>query len=136
GEAEMCGNGIRCVALYARNRKLSDKEALTIDTLGGLKKGRIHGGRGEADTGEPVLVGAEIRVQAKGMVIGKNLEAEGASHTITCVGMGNPHCILFVEDAEKAPVTTLGPVLEHHTFFPHRTNGAFVHVLDKNYIRV
>jgi diaminopimelate epimerase len=136
GEVEMCGNGIRCVALYARKRKLSEKETLSIDTLGGLKKVRIHGDRVEVDMGEPILAGPEIPVQIKGMVIGKSIEAEGSGHTITCVSMGNPHCVLFVEDAEKAPVTTLGPALERHELFPHRTNVEFVQVLDKNNLRV
>jgi len=136
GEVEMCGNGIRCVALYARKRKLTDKDSVAIETLGGLKKVKLLGDRVEVDMGEPVLQGPEIPVEIAGMVIGKNLEAEGASHTITCVGMGNPHCVLFVQDADKAPVKTLGPVLERHAFFPHRTNVEFVEVLDKNNLRI
>jgi len=136
GEVEMCGNGIRCVALYAHDHKLIHKDTLSVETLGGLKKLKLRGHSVEVDMGEPILIGHEIPVQSEGMVIGKNLEAGGRSYAVTCVSMGNPHCVLFVDNVEKAPVKEVGPLLETHPFFPKRTNVEFAQVVDKNSIRL
>src|SRR5262245_31328148 len=103
GEVEMCGNGIRCVALYARKRKLVNKDALSVDTLGGLKKIQIREEAVEVDMGEPILKGSEIPVNLEGMVINKYIDVNDHPYPITCVSMGNPHCVIFTADVEKAP---------------------------------
>jgi diaminopimelate epimerase len=136
GEVEMCGNGIRCLAQYVHKHKIVNHDAMTVETLGGIKKPRLEGNLVEVDMGEPILKGPEIPVQLEGMVIGKNIEIKGTNHSITCVSMGNPHCVFFLEDVEKAPVSTLGPILENHSLFPKRTNVGFVQVIDKNTLKV
>ncbi|MFO1519901.1 MAG: diaminopimelate epimerase [bacterium] len=135
-EVEMCGNGIRCFAQYVRKHRIVNKDQMTVETLGGIKKPVLKGDVVEVDMGEPILKGPEIPAEFEGMVIGKNIDAEGKSYTITCVSMGNPHCILFVDDAETAPVSTLGPVFERHSAFPRRTNVEFVQVVDKNTLKI
>ncbi len=135
-EVEMCGNGIRCLALYAKKRNLVPGEILSIETLGGIKKVKFLGDQVEVDMGEPVLKGPEIPVNLEGMVIGKKIEVGHDSQSITCVSMGNPHCVLFVEDVDHAPVTKLGPQIEKNSLFPKRTNVEFVQVIDKNTLKV
>lgn len=136
GEVEMCGNGIRCVALYARKRKLVNKDALSVDTLGGLKKIQIRDEAVEVDMGEPILKGSEIPVNLEGMVINKYIDVNDHPYPITCVSMGNPHCVIFTADVEKAPVKELGPRVERHSLFPKRTNVEFVQVINKNMLHV
>lgn len=135
-EVEMCGNGIRCLALYAYKRGIVKSESMTVETLGGIKKPKIIGDLVEVDMGEPILTAKEIPVDLEGMVISKNIDVKGEPHNITCVSMGNPHCVLFVEDVNQAPVKRLGAQLETHALFPKRTNVEFVQVLDKNTIKL
>lgn len=135
-EVEMCGNGIRCFALFAKKHGLVKTDAMTVETLAGIIKPRIEGDLVEVDMGEPVLEGGQIPVNFEGKVIRKKIEVKEKEYEITCVSMGNPHCILFIEDAEKAPLTTLGPILERHPLFPKRINVEFVEVVDKSTLKV
>ncbi len=135
-EVEMCGNGIRCLALYAKKRGLIKEDSVNIETLGGIKKVKLLDHLVEVNMGEPVLQASKIPVNLEGMVIAKNIEVQGEMYAITCVSMGNPHCVLFVEDVDKAPVATLGPVLEKNPLFPNRINVEFANVLDKNTLRL
>ena len=129
GEVEMCGNGIRCVAQYLLQHNLTTKTELSIDTPAGIIRPRIVEDQVEVDMGEPVLDGPKIPVQMEGKIIQKPLEVDGQNLEITCVSMGNPHCVLFVDDVARAPVTTLGPSIERHPVFPKRVNVEFVQVM-------
>ncbi len=135
-EVEMCGNGIRCLAQYVRKHKIVNQDDMTVETLGGIKKPVIKGDRVEVDMGEPILQGAEIPVRMEGMVIGKTLEVSGHSYAITCVSMGNPHCVIFVNEVNDFPVKQVGPLFETHELFPKRTNVEFVEVLDKHTLKI
>ncbi|MBL7684587.1 MAG: diaminopimelate epimerase [Deltaproteobacteria bacterium] len=135
-EVEMCGNGIRCFAQYVRKHGIVSQDEMVIETLAGLIKPVLKGNLVEVDMGEPVLSGPEIPVNLAGMVISKPLQIEGQTYDITCVSMGNPHCVIFVEDVSAVPLEKIGPRIEHHELFPKRTNVEFVHVLNKRHIQV
>ncbi len=130
---EMCGNGIRCVAKYVHDRGLG-KPTLRIDTDDGVKTITVgldaHGRVATAtvDMGVPVLDGPRIPVASEGRVIDQSLEVAGLHWQITCVSMGNPHCVVFVPDVATLDLPRLGPQFEHHPFFPKRVNTEFVAV--------
>jgi diaminopimelate epimerase len=132
---EMCGNGIRCVAKYAFEHGLAAKERMSIETDAGVKTLAldVRGGRVESvtvDMGAPILDGAAIPVRAEGRVVDHPFVVEGVTHRITCVSMGNPHCVLFVDDTASAPVHTLGPRIETDPFFPKKVNVEFIQLLE------
>ncbi len=135
-EVEMCGNGIRCLALFAQKHKLIQENELSVETLGGIKKIRILNQLVEVDMGEPILNAAQIPVNLEGMVIGKNIEVHGQNYSITCISMGNPHCVQFVDHVEEAPVAKMGPLFEKLALFPQRINVEFVQVLNKNSLKL
>jgi diaminopimelate epimerase len=134
--AEMCGNGVRCAALWARARGLAAGEVLQVETLAGIVSTRFRGDEVEVDMGAPVLDGPRIPVDAEGPVRGHPLAVGSASVAVTCVSMGNPHAVVFVADAESYPVAEVGPLLETHSFFPRRTNAEFVQVLAPDRLRM
>jgi diaminopimelate epimerase len=130
----MCGNGIRCVGKYMYEHGLVRMNPLKIDTDSGLKTLflEVQGGkvsRVTVDMGEPILDGPQIPVAATGQVIDQPLEVEGKSYRVTCVSMGNPHCITFVDDVEPLELEKIGPKFEHHSFFPKRVNTEFIQVV-------
>jgi diaminopimelate epimerase len=132
---EMCGNGIRCVAKYAFEHGIAAKTELRIETDAGVKTLAldVQGGKVASvtvDMGEPILDGAAIPVRAEGRVIDSPLVVDGVTYRITCVSMGNPHCVLFVADAATAPVHTLGPRIETDPFFPKKVNVEFIQLLE------
>ena len=142
-EAEMCGNGIRCFAGVVHDEGLSDKEEFTVETGAGilvprlqLADGKLQGVR--VDMGEPTLAGDRIPVLGFGAahVVEQPIEAGGEKLSMTCVSMGNPHCVIFVEDAETVPIERIGPLLERHEAFPKKTNVEFAAVLDASHIRM
>ena len=135
-EAEMCGNGIRCIAKYVRDEKLSVKKELTIETLAGPKNVKFAGKLIEVDMGEPVMKGKDIPVNLSGRIINRPLKTETKEFRITCLGMGNPHCITFHENLENVPVEKWGPMLEHYNIFPRRANVSFVNILGKAELQV
>lgn len=136
GVVEMCGNGIRCVAKYLVDHGLTDKSTLTIDTLAGPIKPRMVEGEVEVDMGEPILAGEAIPTTLSGHVVNHPLEVQNQSLHITCVSMGNPHCIVFVDDVSQAPVDSLGPLLENHDLFPKRINVEFIQVLSTTQLKM
>ncbi len=132
--AEMCGNGIRCVAKYLYEHGRVRKNPLRVETDAGVKELflEIREGRVErvcVDMGIPVLEAARIPVAAEGQVIDAPLEVGGEEYRITCVSMGNPHCVVFVDSAPDVDLARLGPAFEHHPFFPRRVNAEFAQVL-------
>ena len=147
-EVQMCGNGIRCLASYIWKHELSRKEVLDIETKAGIIRprmgkrgpGLVHGHahieQVRVDMGGPILEGKEIPVNIEGKVVDYPLEIGGRPFAITCVSMGNPHAVIFVEDAGAFPVREYGPLIENHPLFPERTNVEFVQVLDKSRIRM
>ncbi len=133
GRGEMCGNGIRCVAKYAFDHGLTRSNPMRVETDAGIKDIQLHleGDtvvQATVDMGEPILDGRAIPVDADGRVVAADLEVAGESVQITCVSMGNPHCVLFVDDVTSLDLPTIGPVYENHPFFPNRVNTEFVRV--------
>jgi len=142
-EAEMCGNGIRCFARYLYDSHLTDKKEFTVETGAGVLVPRlifegdtVSGVR--VDMGEPILEGDEIPVKGFGRrhVVNEKLTVNGKDYAMTCVSMGNPHCVIYVDDAEGFPIHELGSSFEHHPAFPRKTNTEFVEVKDRGHVRM
>ena len=141
-EAEMCGNGIRCVGKFVYDKGLTDKTTVTIETLAGIKTLELNTKDGKVETvkvdmGEPILSPKEIPVISDEEPV-KNLmlEAEGRKFKFTCVSMGNPHAITEVENTEKFDVEKYGKVLEVDKAFPNKTNVEFIQIIDKNHVKM
>jgi diaminopimelate epimerase len=117
GEVEQCGNGARCFVRFVHDRGLTDKKEIRVETLGGLIVPKLEDdGEVTVNMGPPAIEGEE--------------RIEGVELTI--LSMGNPHAVQIVEDVDKAPVTTQGPVLEHHSRFPNRVNAGYLQVQGRN----
>lgn len=141
-EAEMCGNASRCVAKYVHDYKLTDKDEITLETLAGVKVLKMQLKDGKVSTvtvnmGAPILSPRDIPTLYDGdTVVDRDLDVEGENYKVTCVSMGNPHAITFVEDVESYPVQEIGPKIENHPMFPRRINAEFAKVLDRNTIQM
>lgn len=141
-QAEMCGNGIRCVAKFVYDKKMTDKTTLKIETLAGIKILELDVEKGEVkkvrvDMGEPILEAEKIPViSTENPVKNLVLTAKDKEFKFTCVSMGNPHAITIVEDTEKFDVKKYGEELEVDKTFPRRTNVEFVQIVDKNTIKM
>lgn len=132
GQVEMCGNGLRALARFVKDKKLSSKKLVTVETKAGIQETSfVSKNKIRVDMGSPMLKGKQIPVNLSGRVINRPLRMEGRDFRITCVSVGNPHCVIFVNDVDAYPVTTFGPMLENHNIFPKRTNVGFVQALDK-----
>lgn len=140
---EMCGNGIRCVGKYVYDYGLTDKTQIRIDTLAGVKyldlmleDGKVS--RVKVDMGAPCLAAAEIPVTADTeQVIQAPLVVEGRTYEMTAVSMGNPHCVIFLEeDVRELDLEAFGPAFENHPRFPRRINTEFVNVIDESTLRM
>lgn len=129
GRVEMCGNGIRCFAKYIWDRKLSKKDTLEIETLAGIIKPKRAGKMVTVDMGAPILEAKDIPVNLNGRVMQYPLTIDNKEFKITCVSMGNPHCVIFVDNVSGFPVTHYGPLIENHPLFPKRINVEFVEVV-------
>lgn len=143
--AEMCGNAIRCVGKYVYERRMTDKTKLSIDTLSGIKFLELKLENGAEDDrqvsyvtvnmGNPILEPEFIPVLSESdMVIKEEIMIDHDTYEMTCVSMGNPHAVVFVEDVKKLDLEEIGPKFEHHELFPRRTNTEFVQVVDRNHI--
>ncbi len=133
---EMCGNGIRGLAKFVHERGLIAKNPLAVETDAGVKTLSLHldGGRVArvtVDMGMPEWRGREIPVDADGEVLDRPLVVDGRTWSVTCVSMGNPHCVVFVDDVAGLPLETIGPRFERHPFFPRRVNTEFVQIEDR-----
>ena len=136
-EVQMCGNGIRCLARYVWDRGLAPgKERLEIETLAGIIVPEEKGELVRVDMGAPRLEGREVPVRVDGRVVDYPLEVEGRRFSVTCVSMGNPHAVIFVDKVAGFPVSLYGPRIENHPLFPERTNVEFIEVADKGRIRM
>jgi len=139
-EAEMCGNGIRCFAKYCYENGITRKKELAVETLAGVKQVwlTVENESVEAvkvDMGTPLWERSKIPMQGQGTCINEDLRVDEESYKVTCLSMGNPHCVIFVENVDKFPVEHVGPLIENHEAFPKRTNVEFVQVLSKNELR-
>lgn len=141
-EAGMCGNGIRVFAKYAYDRKLHTDPVMTVETPSGIKTlkldttgGKVHTAR--VDMGEPGLMRSEIPMRGDNTrVVGEPLKVAGKKIEITCVSIGNPHCVTFVDNVAGYPVEKMGPEIENHPSFPQRTNVEFVEVVSPREIKM
>jgi len=135
-EVEMCGNGIRCCAKYIWDRQLSEKHVLEIETAAGIIRPEKTGNLVKVDMGSPVLEGRQIPVDLDGLVQDYPLIIEDKTFNITCVSMGNPHAVIFVDDVDSFDVQRYGPRIETHTLFPRKVNVEFAQVLDPQTVRM
>jgi diaminopimelate epimerase len=133
---EMCGNGIRCLAIFARAEGLTDATELKVMTRAGLKVVEVlQDGRVRVDMGVPVFAPSDIPVRWEGEdALHAKVELDDETLEAACLSMGNPHAVLFVEDPAVAPVTTRGPEIEKHPMFPNRTNVEFIRVDDPRHV--
>ena len=140
-EAEMCGNGIRCFAKYCYENDITKKTEFSVETLAGIKHVwlTLNGnevGAVKVDMGAPNWQRSSLPMLGQGTAINDKLEVDGKSYNVTCLSMGNPHCVTFVENVNSFPVGTVGPIIENNKAFPKRTNVGFVQVLNRNELRV
>lgn len=141
-QAEMCGNGIRCVAKYVYDYGLTDKTEISVETLAGIKYLRLQVENGkvasvEVNMGAPILEPKEIPVAVEeSPVVNVPVEVKRKIYHMTCVSMGNPHAIIFMNNVKDLDIAAIGPYFENHTVFPKRTNTEFVEVLDRNTVNM
>jgi len=137
-EAEMCGNGIRCVAKYVHDHGISSNNPLRIETSAGIKTISLTLNEqnkvilATVDMGEPILEPSKIPVKiSQGRAIDIPIETPKGSFKMTCVSMGNPHAVIFADNVDKIPLHEIGPMIENHPLFPSRVNVHFVKVLSR-----
>lgn len=142
-EAKMCGNGIRCVGKYVYDKEMTNKKVITIDTLSGIKtlylnvndEDKVESAR--VNMGKPVITPSEIPVDIeKDQVLDESIKVAGKKFKMTCLSMGNPHCVVFVDDLDDFDIEKYGPEFENNELFPDRINTEFVQVIDKNHIKM
>jgi diaminopimelate epimerase len=134
-QVEMCGNGIRCFAKYVYDHGITQKTELEVETLAGIIRPRIVGDLVEVDMGEPILDGRKIPVDADGEIKNRPLMVDGKNYEITCVSMGNPHCVVYLDDIDSLDLEKLGPQFEHHRLFPKRVNTEFIKIMTRSEVR-
>lgn len=141
--AEMCGNGIRCVAKYVYDKGLTDKRQLSIVSAGQVKylelevdsENRVSWVK--VNMGSPILAPELIPVGISGQqAVNVPIWVEGKEYHMTCVSMGNPHAVVFVEETEHIKLEQIGPLFEHHELFPKRTNTEFVQIVDRGHVKM
>ncbi|MBQ6626916.1 MAG: diaminopimelate epimerase [Ruminococcus sp.] len=144
-EGMMCGNGVRCVGKYVYDNLLEDKsrDTITIETLSGIKTLKITAVDGKAELLEVDMGKAELKAEKIPVVfencdevIAQTLNVNGVDHIVTCVSMGNPHCVTFVSDVDSLDLEKIGPHFENHEAFPQRINTEFVKVIDENTLQM
>lgn len=143
-EGKMCGNGIRCVAKYVYDHKMTDKTTITIETLSGIKTVEVNVKdekvvSAKVDMGEPIFKCADIpMISDHFMFVDQGLAMDKTQNEVyngTAISMGNPHYVMFVDDVDNYPIDKLGPRIEHHPLFPEGVNVEFVQVVDKNTVK-
>ena len=141
-QGAMCGNGIRCVAKYMYDYGITDKTSISVETKSGIKYLDLTLKDGKVDTvkvnmGMPILKAAEIPVRfEKERVINEPVFVDGTEWRITCVSMGNPHAITYIDDVKGLEIEKIGPKFENHEMFPDRVNTEFVHVIDRKTVEM
>jgi diaminopimelate epimerase len=140
-EAEMCGNGIRCFAKYCYENNIARKSELIVETLAGIKRTWLTVENDlvtsvMVDMGVPMLERGKIPMLGNGTCINEDLQVNGEAYKVTCLSVGNPHCITFVDAVDDFPVQRVGPKIENHRLFPKRTNVEFAQILSENKVKV
>ena len=143
-EGKMCGNGVRCIAKYVYEYGLTDKKKISLETKSGIKyldmdieDGKVQ--MVKVDMGAPILKPAEIPVKTDSSMdsfINQPLDVDGNTFMVTCVSMGNPHAVVFVDDTKSLDIRKYGPVFETHPAFPEQVNTEFVQVISRNEINM
>lgn len=134
-EGMMCGNGIRCVSKYVYDNGMTDKDEISVETRSGIKliKMNVENGKvvsARVNMGEPILQADKIPTKFDGeSVVRQKLTIGGKEYEVTCVSMGNPHCIVYVDDVKNIDLEKIGPKFENNEMFPERINTEFVHVV-------
>lgn len=148
--SEMCGNGIRCVGKYVYDYGLTDKTDISIETLAGIKYLNLKVVREAADDrgrvalvtvnmGEPIFAPSDVPVAVDeeiDMVRDYPVSIGGENYKLTCISMGNPHCVAFVDDVDSFPIEEVGPRFESDKMFPNRVNAEFVQVVSRTYAKM
>lgn len=140
--AEMCGNGIRCVGKYVYDHGMTDKTSITVESFGKVKyldltveNGKVV--KVKVNMGKPELTAKDVPVvSVHEQVIDEEIIVKGKSYRITCVSMGNPHAVVFMDDVEHLAIEEIGPYFENHERFPNRTNTEFVQVIDDSHVKM
>lgn len=141
-EGKMCGNGIRCVAKYVYDNKMTDKTTITVETLSGIKTLVLNVEDGKVktvrvDMGSPILKAKDVPViSEKEQVIDEPIMIDNKEYKITCVSMGNPHAITFIDDTDSLDIESIGPKFEKNEIFPDRINTEFIQIVDRNTIKM
>ena len=141
-EAQMCGNGIRCVGKYVYDHGLTKETSITVETLAGIKYLTLLVEAGKVakvtvDMGSPITEAAQIPVVAENSpVVAEPFLVQGKEYLLTCVSMGNPHAVLFVEDTDAIEIEKIGPCFENQERFPERTNTEFIQIVDRTRMRM
>lgn len=141
-EGKVCGNGIRCVAKYVYDNKMTDKTTITVETLSGIKTLELNVKNDKVETvkvnmGTPILLPKDVPVVSdKDKVVDEPIVIDDKEYRITCVSMGNPHVITFIENTDDLEIETIGPKFENNPIFPDRVNTEFIQVLDRNTVKM
>ena len=140
--AEMCGNGIRCVAKYVYDKGLTDKKQISITSFGNVKYVELYVDDGlvrsvKVNMGAPELDAKKVPVKsAMERSVDEPITVNGKEYRMTCVSMGNPHAVVFMENIAKLDIASIGPLFENHEVFPNRTNTEFVEVVDRTHVNM
>ena len=138
----MCGNGIRCVAKYVYDFKLTDKDVITVETLSGIKTLKLNVENGKVKTvrvnmGAPILECDKVPVKYDDeKMINKPVKVDGKTFNITCVSMGNPHAVTFINDTDNLEIEKIGPKFENNEIFPDKVNTEFIQIIDKKTVKM
>ena len=140
--AEMCGNGIRCVGKYVYDHGMTDKTSITVESFGKVKyldltveNGKVV--KVKVNMGKPELTAKDVPVvSVHEQVIDEEIIVKEKSYRMTCVSMGNPHAVVFMDDVEHLAIEEIGPYFENHERFPNRTNTEFVQVIDDSHVKM
>ena len=141
-EGKMCGNGIRCVGKYLYDNNIVKKSEISIETLSGIKTLKVLENNGKAELltvnmGKPELIAEKIPVNLNlHKVIDYEAVFGGKNYNITCVSMGNPHCVVFCNDINSIDIEKIGPAFENSELFPEKINTEFVEIVDKNILNM
>ena len=140
--AEMCGNGIRCVGKFVYDKGLTEKNEISVISFGKTKYLTLYTENGKVSTvrvnmGTPEFAAANIPVVSdKEQVLDEEIEVKGQTYKMTCVSMGNPHAVVFIDDVKNLKIEQIGPFFENHERFPKRTNTEFVQLVDRSHVKM
>ena len=141
-EGKMCGNGIRCVAKYVYDFNLTDKDVITVETLSGIKTLKLNVENGKVKTvrvnmGAPILECDKVPVKYDDeKMINKPVKVDGKTFNITCVSLGNPHAVTFINDTDNLEIEKIGPKFENNEIFPDKVNTEFIQIIDKKTVKM